>query len=292
MYGYIYKTTNLINGKIYIGKKTKSEFDPNYKGSGKVLKLAFEKYGWENFEVEFLCPCFSLKELNAEERCLIAYFDSRNPEIGYNRSEGGDWGDVSGAMTPEEYELWISRMSESLKGKILGYKWMNNGSEEIRVPPNKLAKYYELGYSLGKLESFKKHRSDLMRGESNTFYNKSHSAETKKLMSEAQAGRVTLHNLVGEEVRIHRSELDDYLRSGWLLGESDSHRNSKSERMKSNNPMKGKRHSEETKARMRLANKGRDMSNRTYHNKCQRCGIEFVAKSARTRYCDKCRKEQ
>ena len=117
MYGYIYKTTNLINGKIYVGKKTKSEFDPDYKGSGKILKLAFKKYGWENFEVEFLCPCFSLEELNAEERCLIAHFDSRNPEIGYNRSEGGDWGDISGAMTPEEYKLWNKRKSIAQRGK-------------------------------------------------------------------------------------------------------------------------------------------------------------------------------
>lgn len=116
MYGYIYKTTNLINGKIYVGKKTKSEFDPDYKGSGKVLKLAFKKYGWENFKVEFLCPCFSLAELNDEERCLIAHFDARNPEIGYNRSEGGDWGDVSGAMTLEEYDLWNKRKSEAQKG--------------------------------------------------------------------------------------------------------------------------------------------------------------------------------
>lgn len=45
MYGYIYETTNLINGKKYIGKRVKPKFDGNYKGSGKVLKHAIEKYG-------------------------------------------------------------------------------------------------------------------------------------------------------------------------------------------------------------------------------------------------------
>ena len=39
----IYKTTNLINGKFYIGKDSKN--DPNYLGSGKILKKAFKKYG-------------------------------------------------------------------------------------------------------------------------------------------------------------------------------------------------------------------------------------------------------
>ena len=36
MYGYIYITTNLINGMKYIGKHKASMFDPAYKGSGKV----------------------------------------------------------------------------------------------------------------------------------------------------------------------------------------------------------------------------------------------------------------
>ena len=45
MYGYVYETINLVNNKKYIGKRVKSKFDINYKGSGKILKQAFEKYG-------------------------------------------------------------------------------------------------------------------------------------------------------------------------------------------------------------------------------------------------------
>ena len=39
----IYKTTNLINKKIYVGKDKKE--NPNYFGSGKILSLAIKKYG-------------------------------------------------------------------------------------------------------------------------------------------------------------------------------------------------------------------------------------------------------
>ena len=44
----IYKTTNLVNGKIYIGKDSKN--NPNYLGSGNLLKKALIKYGKENFK--------------------------------------------------------------------------------------------------------------------------------------------------------------------------------------------------------------------------------------------------
>ena len=44
MIGFIYKTTCLVNGKIYIGKHEGSEND-NYLGSGEIFSLALRKYG-------------------------------------------------------------------------------------------------------------------------------------------------------------------------------------------------------------------------------------------------------
>ena len=51
----IYKTTNLINGKIYIGKDSNN--NPDYYGSGTALKKAISKYGKENFKKETLDSC-------------------------------------------------------------------------------------------------------------------------------------------------------------------------------------------------------------------------------------------
>lgn len=49
MFGYIYETTNLINGKKYIGQKTSRVFlKEEYLGSGKGIKLAIDKYGLNN----------------------------------------------------------------------------------------------------------------------------------------------------------------------------------------------------------------------------------------------------
>jgi group I intron endonuclease len=84
----IYKTTNNINGKIYIGKnKTNNK---NYLGSGIVLNFAIKKYGRENFSKEIIEECETYQMLNEQETYWISFYDSTNSKIGYNRSKGGD----------------------------------------------------------------------------------------------------------------------------------------------------------------------------------------------------------
>ena len=87
--GYVYKTSNLTNNKIYIGKRQKSNFDNYYLGSGKKLKSAIKCYGKENFKCEVLQWCFTIDELNIAEKYWINKYESQNPEIGYNISDGG-----------------------------------------------------------------------------------------------------------------------------------------------------------------------------------------------------------
>lgn len=68
MYGYIYKTINLINNKIYVGQHKCNVFEPDvYIGSGTLLRRAIQKYGTENFKNELLCECFSQQELDDQE---------------------------------------------------------------------------------------------------------------------------------------------------------------------------------------------------------------------------------
>lgn len=54
MYGYIYLTTNRVNGKKYIGRHKASTFDSTYYGSGKIITQAILKEGIENFTCEIL----------------------------------------------------------------------------------------------------------------------------------------------------------------------------------------------------------------------------------------------
>jgi hypothetical protein len=88
----IYKTTNLINGKIYVGKDTLNR--PGYLGSGIYLKNAISKYGIENFTKETIETCQSKDELCERELFWIKELKSQDKSIGYNISDGGEGGDT------------------------------------------------------------------------------------------------------------------------------------------------------------------------------------------------------
>lgn len=91
MYGYIYKITNLLNNKIYIGKHKYSQYklDENYITSGIIIKQSIKKNGIENFKIELVDKADSLEELNAKEIFYIKQFNSMHP-VGYNITSGGD----------------------------------------------------------------------------------------------------------------------------------------------------------------------------------------------------------
>jgi group I intron endonuclease len=99
-YGFIYITTNLVNGKRYLGQK---EFSQNnwktYLGSGIAFKKALEKYGEENFSRNIICICYSEEELNQIEYELSVLFDVVESNDWYNLVLGGG---VSRGWHPSE----------------------------------------------------------------------------------------------------------------------------------------------------------------------------------------------
>lgn len=96
IYGVIYKITNKINNKSYIGQTTKS-FKERYNNgewweytTNMHLWNAYRKYGKENFYViEKMDIAFSRRELDLKERFYINALESNNPKKGYNKTSGG-----------------------------------------------------------------------------------------------------------------------------------------------------------------------------------------------------------
>ena len=86
----IYKITNKINGKSYIGLSTNIEerFKKHRQKQGdKILYSAFQKYGIENFDFSIIELCSS-ELLSEREKYWIAYYDTYNN--GYNATLGGE----------------------------------------------------------------------------------------------------------------------------------------------------------------------------------------------------------
>lgn len=155
----IYKTTNLINGKIYIGQDTKN--NPKYLGSGKILKHAMKKYGKDKFIKEIIETCENIDKLNEREKYWITELNSTNKEIGYNVTFGGQSGWMLGLKHTEDTKL---NYSISRKGKLISEK---NGM-----------------YGKKHTDESKKKMSNPKFGQDNGMYGKKHSEETKKKMSE------------------------------------------------------------------------------------------------------------
>jgi len=91
IYGFIYLTKNLVNGKIYIGQRVykNNNSDKEYLGSGSILSKAIKKYGKENFERTTLEECENQQNLDDREKYYISEYNSTNKEIGYNIRKGG-----------------------------------------------------------------------------------------------------------------------------------------------------------------------------------------------------------
>lgn len=91
MFYTIYKTTNKVNQKFYIGKHQTVDINDDYLGSGVLLKEAILKYGKENFQKEILFVFNTIDEMNTCEKELVTENLVKDPMC-YNIGLGGEGG--------------------------------------------------------------------------------------------------------------------------------------------------------------------------------------------------------
>ena len=128
MYGFVYITTNHINGKKYIGQKNydKRGIWKNYLGSGVYLNRAIDKYGKDNFSKEIIENCKTAEELDEREKYWIEYYDAVKSNEFYNIAQGGDGGNTIVGYTEEQKKTLSDKLSIMRKGVVnLG---KNNGN--------------------------------------------------------------------------------------------------------------------------------------------------------------------
>ena len=88
MHYTVYKITNLVNQKYYIGQHQTDDLNDGYMGSGLMISRAIAKYGLENFRKEILFDFATVQEMNAKEKELVVIDIDKT----YNLKEGGTGG--------------------------------------------------------------------------------------------------------------------------------------------------------------------------------------------------------
>ena len=118
----VYKHTNKINGKVYIGITCQRIHDRWKGGHGyrsQYFSRAIKKYGWDGFIHEIVAENLSKEDACELERILIKSYRSTETEYGYNQALGGDGGG-----------MYNKHHSESAKKKISKARKENGFTED------------------------------------------------------------------------------------------------------------------------------------------------------------------
>lgn len=173
---FVYKTTNLINGKWYIGKHSTYNLDDGYLGSSKHLKSAIKKYGKHKFKREILVFCDSEQDAYIKEAELVTMEVVQNP-MTYNKMPGGEGGQKR--FTDEE-------LNEHLRERQR--KWREANSERKR-------EYYEVNRERileCRQEYYEANRERIL--EQKRVYNQTHRERIRKRKQEYYAANRDEYN--------------------------------------------------------------------------------------------------
>lgn len=210
----IYKITNKITDKNYIGKTKKDlheRLHEHYKSSKRndtnsLLHKAIRKYGIDNFEIQLIVKIIN-EDANLNEIKYIKEYKSFSP-YGYNLTKGGDGGlwtrerkesfskyQKKFGNNPEERKRRSERNIERYKDPKQREKtalasknrqWINNTKENKFIKKCELSEYLEKGWVVGKIDFIRKNKIIVNNG--------------------------------NNQIWINKNELKDYISNGWIRG--------------------------------------------------------------------------
>jgi len=201
-YHFIYKTTNLLTGRYYIGMHSTDDLNDGYMGSGKRLRYSVNKYGKENHKVEVLEFFKSRDELKKREKEVVTFNEIAKEDC-MNLKPGG-----TGGLSSKKH------LNNLRKGAS---DWMKKKWKE--------KKFREMHCKLSKKRMKQHHKNGKINYA--TFTGKNHSVNTKKKMSEKAKLRTGNKNsqfgtcwitLNGINKKIKKEQLPEFISHGWSKG--------------------------------------------------------------------------
>jgi group I intron endonuclease len=224
--GLVYRVTNTLNGKVYIGKTTvpllrrwTQHVSSAKKGVNSRLYNAIRKYGVKSFDMQVIDTTTNSGELSRLEQDWIIRLNSRNPDIGYNITPGGDGAGAGpdnpnyGKPGPNRGRKFPPEFGEKISKAKKGNKVSEQARQNIirgltgRIPTEATREKLAQG-KLGAL---------------NPSWKKPHSAAWKRQNGKRFRDRVWVSCLGTplETKRVKSSELQQYLEKGWVQGRWD-----------------------------------------------------------------------
>jgi len=232
----IYKITNTIDNKCYIGKSEDLQTRMmnhikslnNGTNKNKHMQAAFTLYGASNFIIGIIEELGETDNINEREKYWINYYKSNQRQFGYNMTEGGDGGNsYVDCMSDEEKKKHYEKHKEIRRGKNncnYGKHLFHKGDYQKYFSDNEIEQCIQDGWTMGAADYIKEKLSKRNAGVNNPFYGKHHSQEvidrineTKKNNNFTPKGKLQYY----KEDKIKMIDLKDveqYEREGWVHG--------------------------------------------------------------------------
>lgn len=220
MYGIIYKITNNVNGKIYIGLTTRSLHERfiqhcchSNKGSKSLIHQAILKYGRDNFTIEQIDESETKSDLDEKEDFWINYYNSMNTSVGYNLKSGGAKG-----KGYKHTDVTKKIISESGKGKTRSEetkKHMSDAQKLVKHQKHKESTKQKMSWTHMCHSTSESTRQKI----SNSNSGKIRTKEMNEHNSKRQIGKTYMSNVeLGIYLIAMPYEIQAFLDNGWIVG--------------------------------------------------------------------------
>lgn len=245
----IYKITNIINQKCYIGQSTDLiqrirkhiKTLVNGTNSNEHLQNAYNKYGQGNFTIEIIEEC-DIENLDNREIFWIDYYKSYDSQFGYNKTKGGTGGNGYFELCNEDEKNCIKlKKSERVSGinnPNYGMNCYTDGIVIKYIKDDEIELYESQGWRPGVPDFVREKERIANTGPANGFYGKKHSDETKQKLSDNRTGdknwnfgKVIYHK-DNEQKYVDPTEIEYYETNGWIKGVSEDTKRKISEKNK------------------------------------------------------------
>lgn len=183
-HNFVYLTTNLLNGKQYVGSHATDNIQDNYLGSGRVFKKALKKNGRENFNREILQECQTILEARKLEAPMIVQYNTMHPN-GYNVHDNGGWG------YPESSHGPIAR--EKIRIGNTGKKHTQKTKDKLSIFRSKQtgekASFFGHNHTEKSIKKISENRKGVTAGKNHHYFGKKRKEEVKKKISNKLTNR-------------------------------------------------------------------------------------------------------